>query len=452
MRDVCEMRGVLGVLSVLGLLGVPAAFAQSRSTAAVVVLVSDQTGAVLKDAAVTVVNTTTGTLREAKTTGDGSATIAALPVTGGYSVVVSKSGFTDQTLQNVALRAGETAKLKVTLPVAGETANVTVYGTKEGVRANPQAGLFIDNKQIEETPILGRKVSSVPLLNSAFRSGKGTGDLFVNTTYVVTGAGGRRETTVALDGASVDEPWGRQTSVVSVPMGAIQDLAALTNSFSAEFGWTAGPAVSVVTKTGSNVLRGEGLYLGRPSGTQAKTFSTTGLCPPSIRSCTVPATLTSIAAADTPNTLHQISGTVGGPIVKDRTFFFASDDYTHQDRTALLSSSLPSFVLPPDGSLTYIGHYRQELGNFRVDHKFTPAQALMVRANIDRFYDSNPQDTVGGTNAPTVARTYSRHGWSAQANHTSVISSSLLNEVRVDYLDADPVTSWQPANLSTAYT
>jgi carboxypeptidase family protein/TonB-dependent receptor-like protein len=444
---------VLRVLLVpaLSVLAVPA-FAQSPSTAAIVIVVTDQTGGVIKDASITVVNTQTAATRDATTGADGSATIPALPVTGGYSVVVSKSGFTDQTLQDVTLRPGETATLRVKLMVAGEKTTVTVFGTTSGVRANGQTGMVIDSKQIDDTPILGRKVSSVPLLNSAFRSGKGTGDLFVNTTYIVTGAGGRRETTIALDGASVDEPWGRQTAVVNVPIGAVQNMAALTNSFSAEFGWTAGPAVSVVTKTGSNELHGEALYLGRPAGTQTRTFSTSGLCPASISSCTVPTTLASISAADTPDVLHQISGTAGGPIVKDKTFFFGSNDYTAQDRTAQLSSSLPPFVLPSDGSLSYIGKYRQELGNFRVDQKFTPAQSLMVRANIDRFSDTNPQDTVGGTSAPTVARTYSRHGWSAQVNHTSIISSSLLNEARVDYLDADPVTRWEPVDFSTAYT
>src|SRR6516225_10790986 len=84
-------------------------FAQSPSTSAVVVVVTDQTGAILKDAKVTLVNTDTGASREAATANDGSATVAGLPVTGAYSVVVSKSGFGDQTLQNVTLRAGETA-------------------------------------------------------------------------------------------------------------------------------------------------------------------------------------------------------------------------------------------------------------------------------------------------------------------------------------------------------
>ena len=439
-----------GFLAAACLAAVPAALAQSVNTGSVVVVVTDQTGAVLPGASVTLTNADTGAKREATTNPDGSATFAALPVSGTWVLGISLQGFVPQPdAQDLHLRTGETATARVSLQVSGKT-TVDVVGTTQGVSASPQQGQHLDTKQIDETPILGRKVSSVPLLNSAFRPGKGTGDLFVNTTYVIAGAGGRRETTVAVDGASVDEPWGRQTGVVTVPMGAVQEMAALTNSFSAEFGWTAGPAVNVVTKSGSNTVRGEGLYMGRPSGTETKTFGTKRFCAPSIPTCVTPSTLTSVAAADTPDVLNQFSGTIGGPILKDRTFYFASDDYTMQDRTTALSSALPSFVT--NGALTYTGRYRQELGDFRVDHKFTPAQTLMVRANVDRFYDSNPQDTVGGTSAPTVARTYSRHGWALQGNHTSIISSSVLNEARVDFLEADPVTSWQPATLSTAYT
>ena len=59
-----------------------------------------------------------------------------------------------------------------------------------------------------------------------------------------------------------------------------------------------------------------------------------------------------INPTDLPDELHQVSGSIGGPIVKDKTFFFATSDYTHQDRTTQLSPTLPAFVLPADGSLT----------------------------------------------------------------------------------------------------
>ncbi|HVF55734.1 MAG TPA: carboxypeptidase-like regulatory domain-containing protein, partial [Pyrinomonadaceae bacterium] len=168
--------------------------AQSPNTATMIVVVVDQTGAVVKDAKVSVVNTATGAAREAVSGSDGSATIPALSLTGTYTVVVSREGFGNEELKDIELRSGETATLKVKLLVGVQEAEVTVFGTVEGVRADPQIGRRFDSPQIDETPILGRKVTTLPLLNSAFRQAKGTGDLFVNQTYFVTGVGGRRQT------------------------------------------------------------------------------------------------------------------------------------------------------------------------------------------------------------------------------------------------------------------
>jgi len=162
-------------------------------------------------------------------------------------------------------------------------------------------------------------------------------------------------------------------------------MSVLSNAFSAEFGWTAGPAMNIVTKTGTNTLHGEMLFLGRPGGAQAKTFATDGFCAPSVPSCVTPGTLDAINPADVPDELGQVSGSIGGSVIKDKTFFFVTADHTRQNRTTFLSPTLPSFVLPPDGSLTYVGHYRQELVNARLDHKLSPAQTLMLRANYDHF-------------------------------------------------------------------
>src|SRR5207244_2523910 len=113
-------------------------------------------------------------------------------------------------------------------------------------------------------------------------------------------------------------------------------------------------------------------------------------------------------------------------------------DYTRQDRTAFLATTLPAFVLSADGHLDYTGHYRQTLFNGRLDHKLTSNQNLMFRMNLDRFDDDNPQDAVGGTNAPSVARRYARRSWTLQANHTTVINANVLNEARLSYLHGDP--------------
>ena len=426
--------------------------AQSPNTATMMVVVNDQTGAVITDARVAVVNTATGATREAISGTDGTATFPGLSLTGKYKVTVSREGFGNEERDGLTLRSGETATIKLTLLAGSQNAEVTVYGTAEGVRADPQVGLPLTPEQINETPILGRKVSSLPLLNSAFRQGKGTGDLFVNQTYFITGAGSRRTTTFTLDGANNDEGWGRQTAIATIPLGAIQEIAIISNAFSAEYGWTAGPALNIVTKSGTNDFHGEGLFLIRPGDWQAESFSTDNFCPPSVPTCVTPTTLQAISPVDIPDALQQYSATIGGPIVKDRTFFFATADYTRQNRTTFLSTSLPAFVLPPDGSLDYTGHYRQFLFDGRLDHKLTSNQNLMFRVNVDRFYDDNPQDAVGGTNAPSVARRYSRRSWTTQVNHTATISPRILNEARFAYLHGDPVTKWEAQNLSTTYT
>jgi hypothetical protein len=439
------------LIVLLAFIAIPVA-AQSPNTASMIVTVVDQNGAVVKGAQVSVVNTATGAARAAVSGDEGSATIAALSLTGEYKITVTMSGFTAEDVNNLALRAGETATVKVKLVASGGQSEVTVYGTTEGVRADPQIGRRLDTAQIDETPILGRKASTVPLLNSAFRQAKGTGDLFVNQTYFVTGAGSRRTTTTTLDGANNDEAWGRQTMIATIPLGAIQEMTVLSNAFSSEFGWTAGPALNIVTKSGTNTLHGEGLFLSRPGGLQAKTFSTRNFCPPSVPTCVTPTTLAAINPVDIPDALSQVSGSIGGPIVKDKTFFFVTADYTRQNRTTFLSSALPAFVLPADGNLAYTGHYRQFLFDGRLDHKLTSNQTLMVRMNVDRFDDDNPQDAVSGTSAPSVARRYARRSWTAQVNHTWVINPNLLNEARFSYLNGDPVTLWEAQTLSTTYT
>src|SRR5438477_12707203 len=94
--------------------------AQSPNTATMIVVVVDQRGALVKDAKVSVVNNATGGVREAVSGGDGSATIPALSLTGTYTVGVSKTGFGNEDLKDIALRSGESAILTVKLRVGAE--------------------------------------------------------------------------------------------------------------------------------------------------------------------------------------------------------------------------------------------------------------------------------------------------------------------------------------------
>ncbi|MGH9140671.1 MAG: carboxypeptidase-like regulatory domain-containing protein, partial [Vicinamibacterales bacterium] len=170
------------LLPVLFFLPVQPLLAQSPNTSTILVLVTDQSGAVVAGAKVSVTNNQTGASREATSGSDGASTMPALSLTGTYTVNVSKQGFGSEERNDVTLRAGETATLRVKLLVGSEKSEVTVYGTAAGVRADPQIGRRLDSATADETPILGRKISTLPLFNSAFRQAKGTGDLFVNAT------------------------------------------------------------------------------------------------------------------------------------------------------------------------------------------------------------------------------------------------------------------------------
>src|SRR5262249_31714212 len=158
------------VLSMI-LLAAPsaAALAQSPNTAAIVVVVVDQTGALVPDARVTIVNTSTGASRGAVSGPNGSVTIPARSITGEHTVPVAKAGFTPEDVGGVALRAGETASVHMRLVASGGNSEVTVYGTTEGIRTDPELGTRLDSEVIDQTPVLGRKISALPLLNAAMR-------------------------------------------------------------------------------------------------------------------------------------------------------------------------------------------------------------------------------------------------------------------------------------------
>src|SRR4051812_42069333 len=118
------MRAVLIIL--LTAIALPV-WAQSPNTSSIVVVVVDQTGAVVSDAKVTVVNTATGASREGVSNEKGSATISALSLMATYNVSVAKAGFTAEDVNNLTLRAGETPTVRVKLVASGGQTEVTVF-------------------------------------------------------------------------------------------------------------------------------------------------------------------------------------------------------------------------------------------------------------------------------------------------------------------------------------
>ncbi len=199
-------------------------FAQTIDTATIRGRVSDPNKAVIVGAKIEAINESTGLRRDAATDSDGNCTIANLPLTGTYKITASSSGFADEIKSGVQLRANETATIELNLSVPGiAPSEVTVLGTTEGVQSDSaELATRLDLQKIDNTPFLGRKLTNLVQLNSAVRSARGTGDLFLNNFLFVVNGAGRRQTTFSLDGSTGNDSWGRQTIFTNIPLATIQ--------------------------------------------------------------------------------------------------------------------------------------------------------------------------------------------------------------------------------------
>jgi outer membrane receptor protein involved in Fe transport len=398
-------------------------FAQTPETATVRGRVTDASGAAVRGATVTLTNTSTGVTRTTQTDADGQYAIALVPLTGRYSLRVFREGFAPQEKAGFGLAGSQTAAFDAVLAPAGVTEEIRVTGTAGGVRADqPQLGTRLDTKKIENTPLAGRKLTTLPLLNSAVRSARGTGDLFLNETLFVVDGGGRRQTAYTVDGSSGDDSWGRQTIATTLPLASVQEMNVLTSAFSAEYGRTTGGVVNLVTKGGTNAIHADATGLYRP-GDLASDQPVTG-----------------ISGYDN---LWQGSGVVSGPIVADRVYFSAGGEYNSQNRDSTITSPLDPG--------TYRGDFEQSLLFARLDADLNQSNRLFGRFSADQFYDTNPQDVVGGLTLPSAGRTFERKTWSYQLSDFAMLAPALSNNARFLYLDADPITKFKPIDPSTQF-
>ncbi len=391
--------------------------AQTIDLSAVKGQVLDPQGKAIAGADVTLNNTATGLTKSAKTDQAGEYSFRGLPIADNYVVKVNASGFKEAQHGNIVLRANQAAVVDFTMAVSGEQTQVTVYGTPGSVTVDTdQVTTRFDVQKIESTPILNRKITAIPLLDSAVRQAQTTGDLFINEVLFVINGEGRRQTTYDLDNTDANDSWGRQTMFAAIPFSAVQEMNVDKNALSAEYGRDAGAAVDVVTKSGSNQWHGDFIGMGRPQFSEAKQ---------------------PLAAVPAYNTLAQGSGMVSGPIVKDKTFILGAYEYTNQNRDAVITS-------PVDPGAIYSGTFNQNLLFLRLDQQFSPNNLLTVRGNFDRFTDTNPQDAVSGVNLPTVARRFARYTYQGALIDTATLSPNLVNEARFEYLLGSPITQFIP--------
>lgn len=277
------------------------AFAQTQITTGVIQgSVTDPSDAVLPGAEVSVRNLDTNFTKTLTTDNDGRFVAAQMPP-GRYEVQVTKSGFATLKQENVILTVGQSVNLSVPMRVAGTEQTVIVSATPTVDVARIESSTTLNQQVVSETPVLGRKFEDLLTLTPGVSVVQGPdGD---SITF-----NGQRGifNNISIDGGDFNngffgEQSGGQRAAVDITMDAIREFQVVASGASAEFGRTAGGVVNVITKSGTNDVHGSIFHFQRLEALTAATSTGESL---------------------TDFHREQSGGTLGGPIVKDKTFFF----------------------------------------------------------------------------------------------------------------------------------
>ncbi len=409
------------------------AAAQTPDTATLTGTVQDATHAAIPNASISVTNQLTGLHRITHTSAHGDFALTGLPIAGTYNVEATKAGFAAASLQHITLAGGSAANVAVTLSVSPANTSVTIKGTANNVRIDePQLGDRLSATQIEETPLLNRRITFLPLLNAANRPAINQGDIFMNQDLFTTNGAGRRQTWFEVDGGNAIDSWGRQTIFTNIPQDAVAEMTVLTNAFSAEYGGGTGSVVNIITRSGGDKLHGSVLELYRPSGPEAKLSGFN-------------ASNATSGNEITNDTLAQTAASLSGRLLKhDPTYFFFAGEFSQQNRASPVTSPLAPG--------NFIGHYQDLLGFLRLDRQFTPRNNAFFRTSDDAFTDTNPNGIVGGSSLANVARTFHRRTYTQEFGDTAVLAPNLVNNLRMQFQLGSPITQFVPVINSTQFS
>jgi hypothetical protein len=296
------MRIQYKMIAVLSLVA-SGAFAQSvAGLGAVTGTVRDPSGAIVQGASVVLSNEGKGIKRTMQTTDAGVFTAPALVPSDGYSIKVSKAGFADWDDKEFRIQIGQTVDFRVDLKVSGTATTIEVSGeapliddTKTGVSQ------VVSQAQIDQLPINGRRADTFALVSPAVTT-DGTFGL-VSFRGVVAG------NSFLTDGNDTtnsfyEENAGRTRISTQISQDAVQEFQVMSDGFSAEFGRAMGGVINTVTRSGTNDYHGTGYWFFRNRTLNAPDRYAAGYNPPEYR--------------------HQAGGSFGGPIKKDKLFFFSN--------------------------------------------------------------------------------------------------------------------------------
>jgi hypothetical protein len=394
-----KLQGTL----VLFLYAVSAALAQTdRSSLSGTI--TDPSGAVVEGARVEAVSNADGLRRSALTGAAGTYHIEALGI-GTFTVTISKTGFRSAEVKGVELAVGQPRTLDARLEVGAIAEAVEVQAVFETMnRTSAEVGGLIEPEQIKEIPVSGRNWASLMLLapgavnygDGSQRSIRFNGHSIDDANYTFDG----------IDNTGVQEQTQKAESRLNIALDSIAEFRVSTAAYTAESGSAGGVQVNVISKTGTNQYHGSTFYALRN------------------------AALDSRSPFDGPTlpdfTLYQFGAAFGGPIKKNKAFFFANYEGLRQSLGVTFTNFVPgaafrakvlaaSPVLKPildaypvgqtpldatTDQITRVGTntVREDAGMFRFDYRFTDNTTMYARYNTDDVYIDNPTDALGSHN------------------------------------------------------
>ena len=457
-------------------LAAPAAL-QAQATGRIVGVVEDNTGAVIPGAEVRAVNVLTGIETTVTSDAAGRFNFARMPV-GDYQVEARSEGFSTFASEIFRLDADQNRRISAALEIGQVTEIITVEGAVTQVDTE-SATLkeIVDERRITELPLNGRNPVQLILLVPGVNTGPG-GVISQNGAYSVNGARAISNNYM-LDGGDNNDVQGGSPAIVPNP-DALEEFSIQTNNFSAEHGGAMGGVINAVTKSGTNQFHGSAFDFLRNDVLDAVSFDANR----------------SGAAVDKGKLRrNQFGATVGGPLVKNKTFFFFSYEGTrtrqaaaafHNVATDLERSGdfslsrnqpvdpdtgepFPNAVIPesrwdpvapnylealipranlitPRSDGTVFGRIAfnkplnpdrdQYLG--RLDHQITDRQ----RATFRIF--QNVDDTFSAANVPTLTQNAGFDNWNIQGSHTWTMSPNLLGVGKFTWNEVDQARGGNP--------
>lgn len=387
-------------LSALILFLIPRLGAQDSATGAIRGTVLDATGSRIPQASIVVVNTATGARHAATSDAEGSFTLDLLPP-GDYSARVTAQGMSPQVTPQLHVDVGGAAVLEFRLTIAGIHENVTVSGAPAVVETQPSAvSTLLDERALNDFPLNGRRFSDLALFSPGVTQDPRSLTSATNGDLSFGGIRGFQNTTL-VDGLDYNnaffaQPRGRDRAPYVISTEVVQEFRVSTNSYGAEQGRSGGAVVNVVTKSGSNHLHGTAFYNLRDSSF--------GAADPFL-------------AFKPHNRQQQFGGTVGGPLKRNKIFFFGGfDQHIFHSPNVVEFLDGTSKVVPAAGTGPYTpGDYEAsdqtlvfaaaaqltslageypagQIGNSsycKLDINLTPRNQLALKINTTRYWGAN---------------------------------------------------------------